>query len=343
MLAAILQKVSGETLMDYLKPRLFDPLGIQHADWEIDPKGVNVGGYGLRVKTEDMAKFGQLLLQRGEWQGQQLLPVRWVVDASSVHIFQEPEAPAEKKEVSDWHQGYGYQMWRSRHQSFRADGAFGQYILVFPELEAVVAITSETSDMQALLNLVWGYLLPGLEVSETSPEKDAALRQRLDGLYISPYVGIANASLEEEINDARFELAANDLGISAVHLNFNEDQLNMVITEDNQGTFPFELGKGTWLLGETHRKGPNLARNSKGALEGLAPFLVAGSYGWKDTKTLVAKLNYRESPHTETIEIVFEDKDTISFSIYSIVESKWKENPIKGSRLPDMAQVILTP
>ena len=343
MLSAILQQITGETLLQYLQPRLFEPLSIVNVDWETDPMGVNVGGYGLRLKTEDMAKFGQLMLQRGQWHGQQLLPIRWIVDASSVHIFQEPTAPIEKREVSDWHQGYGYQMWRSRHQSFRADGAFGQYILVLPELGSVVAITSETDNMQALLNLVWEFLLPGLDVEEPTPEKDASLRQRLEGLYISPFVGIANTSLEEELQKKRFEFTANDWGMNTLKLYFNDDQLKLVLTDDNQESFPLEFGKGTWLQSETLRKGPNLAGNAKDAMEGLAPFLVAGSYGWKDDSTLVAKLNYLESPHTETIEIVFEDKDNISLCIYSMVKGKDKSMPVKGSRLSDMAQVLSIP
>src|SRR6202008_1988661 len=74
MLSAIVQKVTGVTVLDYLKPRLFEPLGIEHPTWESSPQGVSAGGYGLSIRTEDIAKFGQLYLQKGEWHGKQLVP-----------------------------------------------------------------------------------------------------------------------------------------------------------------------------------------------------------------------------------------------------------------------------
>jgi CubicO group peptidase (beta-lactamase class C family) len=130
MMSAIIQKVTGQTLLDYLEPRLLKPLGITGLDWETDLQGIQVGGWGIRVKTEDMAKFGQLFLQKGKWNGKQILPESWIEEASTLKILQEPDASPEKMASNDWIQGYAYQMWRSRHNSYRADGAFGQYILI---------------------------------------------------------------------------------------------------------------------------------------------------------------------------------------------------------------------
>src|SRR6478609_4466769 len=90
MLSAIVQKVTGQKVIDYLQPRLFQPLGITGIDWETDPKGNNTGGWGLRLKTEDMAKFGQLFLQKGMWNGKQILPASWVEQASTKKIDQDP-------------------------------------------------------------------------------------------------------------------------------------------------------------------------------------------------------------------------------------------------------------
>ncbi|HTF19418.1 MAG TPA: serine hydrolase, partial [Chryseolinea sp.] len=148
MLSAIVQKVTGQTILEYLKPRLFAPLNITGMDWETDPDGINTGGWGLRLRTEDMAKFGQMFLQKGKWNGRQILPETWIADASTAKIMQDPDAPQARKDSSDWLQGYGYQMWRSRHNSYRGDGAYGQFILVLPEQDAVIAITAETADMQ---------------------------------------------------------------------------------------------------------------------------------------------------------------------------------------------------
>lgn len=170
MLSAIVQKVTGEKIVDYLWPRLFRPLGIVNVRWEESPQGVNTGGWGLYLKTEDLAKMGLLLLQDGKWQGKQVLPEGWVKEASAAQV---PSLPAgvrpewlKKMKMtpknSDWLQGYGYQMWRCRHNAFRADGANGQYILVLPDKDAVIVVTAHLPDMQAELNLIWRYLLPAL-------------------------------------------------------------------------------------------------------------------------------------------------------------------------------------
>lgn len=304
MLSAILQSVTGETLLDYLSPRLFEPLGIEGVDWESDPHGINTGGYGLRLKTEDMAKFGQLFLQKGQWQGKQILPVDWVEEASSVQIIQDPDAHKEKVDQSDWLQGYGYQMWRSRHHSFRADGAFGQYILVLPELDAVIAITSETSDMQGLLDMVWEHVLPAFDRTENL-SGGSPLVGALAGLSLDPLAGEGNATIEALTNGQWFE--AEDQSFS---LNFRADTLVFQYVLDGQ-EYQFAFGSGKWLHDETEKKGPYLVAGAKGYLSGQAPFKVDGSYAWSDERTLNLQLRYIESPHTETIKIVFGDDQAV--------------------------------
>lgn len=170
MLSAIVQQVTGEKVVNYLTPRLFEPLHIDKPRWEESPQGINCGGWGLYLKTEDLAKMGQLLLQKGEWNGQQLIPAEWVAEMSkkqveSINPGTRIEQAAERgmtKETSDWMQGYGYQMWRCRPDCFRADGARGQYIIVVPDKNAVIAITSNVEDLQGELNLVWNRILPVL-------------------------------------------------------------------------------------------------------------------------------------------------------------------------------------
>ena len=170
MLSAIVQQVTGEKVLDYLTPRLFEPLHIDKPRWEESPQGINCGGWGLYLKTEDLAKMGQLLLQKGEWNGQQLIPAEWVDEMSKKQVesinpgtrMEEAEAKGLTKETSDWMQGYGYQMWRCRPGCFRADGARGQYIIVVPDKNAVIAITSNVGNLQGELNLVWNHILPVL-------------------------------------------------------------------------------------------------------------------------------------------------------------------------------------
>lgn len=170
MLSAIVQTKTGEKVVDYLQPRLFEPLGIDHPEWQESPQGINCGGWGLSVKTEDLAKVGQLILQKGKWNGKQVAPQAWIETMSTKHVEcrpagSTPEQVAERGlnlENSDWVQGYCYQMWRCRHNAVRADGAYGQYIIVIPEKNAVVATTANIGDMQEEINLIWDNILPAL-------------------------------------------------------------------------------------------------------------------------------------------------------------------------------------
>lgn len=170
MLSAIVQKLSGEKLVDFLTPRLFEPLGINKPKWEESPQGINVGGWGLYITTEDMAKFGQLFLQKGNWEGRQLISEAWVAEASAYQVPSVPagtrpdevEAKGLTEENCAWLLGYGYQMWRCPQNAYRADGAFGQYIIVMPDNDAVIAVTANSPDLQAELSSIYSYLFPVL-------------------------------------------------------------------------------------------------------------------------------------------------------------------------------------
>ena len=191
MLSAIVRKVTGETVLDYLQPRLFAPLGIDHPEWPASPQGNTIGGWGLKVRTEDIAKFGQLYLQKGQWQGKSLVPAPWVEQASARQV---PNAAGTKNpDESDWAQGYGFQFWRCRHGAYRGDGKDGQFCLVLPEQDVVVAITAETGDMQQELNVVWDHLLPALQKGPLSeqPEELAKLKALTAHLTVSPPPALA--------------------------------------------------------------------------------------------------------------------------------------------------------
>lgn len=174
MQSAIVQKVTGQTVVDYLQTRLFDPLGIEAPKWDANPQGISIGGYGLYLKTEDIAKFGQLYLQKGVWENQQLIPSDWVQLATDKMVSNGADA------ASDWNQGYGYQFWRCRHNAFRGDGKDGQFCIVLPDQDAVVVMTANTTNMQAQLSLVWEHLLG--EFREKPLPEAPKDREILDGI-----------------------------------------------------------------------------------------------------------------------------------------------------------------
>lgn len=300
MLSAIITKVTGETVLDYLKPRLFDPLQITGMDWEVDPNGINVGGWGLRVKTEDMAKFGLLYLQKGKWNGEQVISEEWVEEATSMHILQHPELNDKQRSKSDWLQGYGYKFWRSRNNSYRADGAYGQYILVLPEKDAVVAITAEVDNMQEEIDLVWEYLFPGLhdEALEYEVALQEKLEERLAGLHLRVPKGQANSLMENELTGKSFIFDSEGVE-ETVTFQFFSRECQVEYSAGEDVSYEFKFGQEDWMLGETDRPGANLLPQPDQNYNEMLPFKVAGTYRWITDQQLELILRYIESPHAQ--------------------------------------------
>lgn len=189
-LAAILRRVTGTGLLDYLRPRLLEPLGIRDASWIEAPPGQELGFSGLHSTTEAVARLGELYHRRGMWGDRRLLDEEWVELATTRHIATPLVGGP------DWEQGYGFQFWMGQH-GYRGDGAFGQYCVVVPEHELVVAMTSETPDMQRVLDALWTTVLPALDTpGNADADADAALATRL-GRLAFPAVDHAAASPAE--------------------------------------------------------------------------------------------------------------------------------------------------
>ena len=299
MLAAIIHKVTGENVVDYLQPRLFEPLAITGADWEIDPKEVNTGGWGLRLKTEDLAKFGQLYLQNGVWNGKQVLPEGWAKEATTKKIDQNPDATPEELAENDWLQGYGYKFWRSRHNSFRGDGAYGQYVLVFPEEDAVIAITAETQNMQNELDLVFDKLLPGMKDGKLAEDKTTLeqLQQKLTSLKLSP-PNVKDISVaENKFNGKTFVF--EEMKPAKVLFKLENGTLEATLSSENGNVETLNFGAGKWILGETNIPVTSLLPLPNDNFLKLAPFKVAGAFSCPDENSMELTLRYIESPHTE--------------------------------------------
>jgi CubicO group peptidase (beta-lactamase class C family) len=330
MLSAIVTEASGEKVIDHLKPRLFEPLGITDIDWEVDPQGRNTGGWGLRIRTEGMAKFGQLYLQNGMWNGERVLPESWVEEATTASILQAPELPDSVRQSSDWLQGYGYQFWRCRHNAFRADGAFGQFVIVMPDQDAVVVITSETADMQGEANLVWDYLLPAMQEGALpeNAEAEARLRDRLAALALPIPESAASPSSEVAVAGNRYAIEPNERGIASLSYTCTDERCTVTMTTDTVA-FTFAFGNGRWEYGETTRRGPYLVGAAKAAYVGLPPLRVAGAYAWDDESTLRLVLRYIESPHTETLVSVF-DGDAITVTMLNSFTPPPDEATLQG-------------
>ena len=251
MLSAIITKLTGLSLLDYLRPRLFDPLGIENPVWGTDPRGINIGGSGLHIKTEDIARFGQLYLQQGMWQGQRLLSEAWIAEAT-----QATSDNSNTQTNPDWTVGYGYQFWRCRHDCYRGDGAFGQYCIVMPEQDAVLAINSGVRDMQAVLDKVWGYLLPAMQPAALPADMRAygELCDKLAALSLPLPQGQPSSPGMGQWSGQTYPLESNPLKLKNVTLAFSDGHTTLIIA-DERGEHPLQVGYGAWLKGTTDIRG----------------------------------------------------------------------------------------
>jgi len=332
MLSAIVQKVSGKKVIDYLTPRLFEPLGIQGMDWETDPKGINVGGWGLRLKTEDIAKMGLLFLQKGKWNGKQILPASWIEEATTFKIDNAPGMSQERKDSSDWRQGYCYQFWRCRNNAYRGDGAFGQYMIILPEQDAVIAITSETPNMQEELNLVWQYLLPAFKPERTSLNmKDAlTLKKRLAELRLALPAEV-NGLAETAPESKSYKMVSNPKNIESISVNGKDDVITIGIKIKGI-VYPLNFGDGKWIEGKTTMPGPSLVELARNHFAGLPPSQIAGAYSWKEKNVLEAQLRYVDSPHTLYMTFYF-DRDKVSIDMQDSFRAPDKKIVLKGEEV----------
>lgn len=176
VLSAIVTKRTGETLTEYLTPRLFEPLGITKYYWETCPKGITKGGWGLFLCAEDMAKLGQLYLQRGKWNGQQLVSEYWIEISTARHL----------KTQNDTY-GYGYQLWmEQRPGSFEYNGMLGQNVIIYPDMDMVLVTNAGNKEMFQdciMLNIIRKYFPVNYHPADVLPENPLSysLLKRLCG------------------------------------------------------------------------------------------------------------------------------------------------------------------
>lgn len=323
MLSAIVQKTTGQKVLDYLGPGLFQPLGFKEPRWIDSPQGITVGAYGLSARTEEIARFGQLYLQKGRWHGKQLIPVSWVEQATAMQTSN-GSSPA-----SDWDQGYGYQFWRSRHNSFRGDGAFGQYCLVLPEHDAVIAITSGVRDMQKVMNLVWEKLLPAMK-RERLPENASARKQleaRLGQLFVKLPEGAATSALASRVSGKWFEFPENGRDIRAVSLDFS-GSAPVLIVQTSGGELRSPIGNKEWV-----RSRGSFSNGLHGFLSVPENPLTAASGAWSSENTFTVKIVLYETPFYTTVNFKFDGEQLILDSEYNVAFGPTKSPQLTGKKL----------
>ncbi len=298
LLSAIVQKLTGQTLLEFLTPRLLEPLGVENATWASNVQGINFGGWGLNLTSEDIAKFGLLYLQKGVWNGQQILTKTWVDQATSNQISNGD------KPTSDWQQGYGYQFWQCRHGAYRGDGAFGQYCIVMPEQNAVVVITSAVNDMQMVLDLVWQHLLPGLnskQVLKPSSQSEI-LKLKLSNLELPVVQGEKTSEIATRVSGRTYGFEDNEPKIQSTSFQFRAEHLELQVTND-LGNHRLICGFGRWQDQETTFEpsaGFGNLELRKASLQGA----------WIEPDQFEMQICFNESAFTFTLSFTF-SKDSL--------------------------------
>ncbi|MBN2637148.1 MAG: serine hydrolase [Prolixibacteraceae bacterium] len=306
MLSHILTKVSGMTIHEYLKPRLLDPLGIKDVVWEMDNDGINMGNGGSHMKTSDMAKMGLFLINKGKWNGEQLLNEEWMEAATTPHIFQHPDWTAEQLENAndDGSQGYGYQIWMGRNNSYRAIGGQNQLIMVIPEYDFVLVCHSQIGDEAGFNSLVYD-MLPSMSDEKLAANNTLNLKEEIAGYEIKrPFDthSVANVSMETR----RFEMADNSAGVKNVLFRFDASGNCYItfITPTAIHNIPF--GLDSWLHGMTDRT-LLTARTVYPNQMGVTPVRTAGICKWTDENQLSAYYLSMFNPGSEeTMQFTFE-------------------------------------
>lgn len=289
VVGAAVQKRSGQTLVDFLKPRLFQPLGIDTCYWQSDSQGRNLGFSGLHLTTESIARFGRLIVDGGRIGDRQLLDPQWLAAATSYQTDNSSQTNP------DWSQGYGYQFWMARH-GFRGDGAHGQFCIVLPEQDALVIITSASPDMQGILDRVWEHLLPafGDQPLAADDQATAALTGRLAGLTLTPVGGdgwqaqpIPEPAINPEQNRDPVRVSKLDRRDDTVVLTLDHDQQGVGAPLRPRSDSPVELtitcGTGHWV--------PNTITIGDRTLA------CAGSATVAADGTVDAELSFTNTPH----------------------------------------------
>jgi len=231
-----------------------------------------------------------LYLQKGQWQGKQLVPAAWVETATS-RMMSNGSSP-----TSDWEQGYGYQFWRARHGFYRGDGAHGQFCLILPQYDTVIAITSGTRDMASVMNLVWERLVPALKPAALTADSGAhkKLTAKLAGLTLKAPAGTATSTAAGTATGKRYTFPSNGLSIDSLAL--------------ESATASGDVALAIRVAGVDQRVASGYNKWQKGTLKtsatsDSAPVAASGAWTSADTYTM-AVARYR-TPFVTTYKLRF--------------------------------------
>lgn len=316
-LATIVRRVTGLTLTEYLRGTVLDPIGSGAVAWAQQPVGQDQGFSGLHATTDTIARLGQLYLWDGIWLGTRVLPEGWVKEATRTYIATDSVDDAAVSDKPDWKLGYGYQFWCSSN-GYRADGAFGQFCLVLPEYDAVIAMTGQNSDTQSLLNLVWKELLPAFADAPIAlSTADQRLQRRMAELEFTPFRADQKPPSDTTSWAGAVFLPAG--GTCA-------DQPSM----DRVEVMSSAKGWEAIVVEGDDRLGVPIANRWQAGRYGNETAPVIASGGWQSAQTLRVELIFVETPHRLILECALGDR---TFTARWVVAPR-RTSPLSSLRAP---------
>lgn len=331
MLSEIISRVTHQPMFEYLKKELFGQLHIEDVMWEYHGN-VNTGAWGVLIAPEDLAKLGMLYLHKGIFEEQRILPEKWVQDASAHQIDTGFSNPA------GWSQGYGYQIWKNNETSFRMDGAFGQYCMVFPKEDMIVVTTAEECNAARMFPLIEKYLLK--ELSD-QPYSDAITYGELKKYIMkweTPLIYEPTESyMEQLLNQRMFEIQDEHqvkhqitFEIDNSKLELNIDQIQVI-----------KSSAVSCLSGETsYVIMPPSVSPIIGSEQMSRKWCYSAHHEWINDGTLQLTVWYRETGHIQKWLFVFVE-DTVEIIISNSIKRFFGLFPIKSDRNVDFGDMIL--
>lgn len=318
LLSAVIQKTAGQGLVEYLTPRLFEPMGIRDVRWDRSPDGIEAGGWGLYLRTEDMAKFALLCLQEGVYQGKRLAPASWLQEATSLQIENRVTAFGQ---VESRHNtaGYGYHFWICPTTGvYRADGAFGQYAILWPEKELAVITTGGQGPQDAVLDAIWDTLITPLEQEGDTEEWrvqpyagwEPALVQRLASRCLFQTNSISShGELEQVVSGRKYTLRHNmdsalPLMLRALDHIFLTGIRHFSLLFGARGCV-LDWREGAYLNSVPAPLGGDSAQTVINI--GGRNYQVACSGGWEDNQTFLVRICFLNTPHTRILRFRFSE------------------------------------
>jgi CubicO group peptidase (beta-lactamase class C family) len=316
MLSAIVTEVTGRTLHEYLRPRLFEPLGIHGETWDLGPDGINPGGNGLTCKSVDVLKLGILHAQRGLWNGRRLLTEEWVADATRAHSAR----------------GYGYHWMSGPDHTFCAMGVFGQLLVVFPDQGASIVLTAAVNSAQActrcLLPLIHEYFPKAFaDGSDDTRAAEDRLLERARRASLSPSLISCARPAPGYSGTHEYRIENNALGVISLRLSLSDDRCALHLT-DADGEHVIETGIGQWIEGDTDMPGRELHHGYD-----MRPARVVAGARWLDADTLEMSWILVESAFRDTAVLRFSGSDLTFSRRVNVNTGPLCQPPLRGQRL----------